>query len=251
MIRSARSSACGRSSRTSASGSTGGPSSSIADPGREVRRRGREEVAAVEGAGDRVERVVRVRELVRRLDPRSLGGRDQEAVVRPDVAAPIPVAECQRPPGTADTRVDDRKVAPDRHVRDRVREHERALQDLLRRDPMGDVDDLRLGRDPLDHAVARADEVVLKAEVAQEGDEHAAEPRCRREQGRRRRASSAGLAHRRRRRDSRRAACVVCGPMVTAGMSAPRRPNARAADAEASTTRSPAGATCGVSSRVR
>ena len=46
----------------------------------------------------------------------------------------------------------------------------------LRRDPVRDVDDLRLGRDPLDHAVAGADEVVLKPEVAQEGDEHAAEP---------------------------------------------------------------------------
>ena len=62
------------------------------------------------------------------------------------------------------------------HVRERAREHERALEDLLPRDPVRDVDDLRLGRDPLDHAVARADEVVLEPEVAQEADEHAAEP---------------------------------------------------------------------------
>ena len=41
-----------------------------------------------------------------------------------------------------------------------------------------------------------------------------------------------------------RAAAVVCGPMLTAGMADPSRANARAADAEASTTRSPSGG-CG------
>jgi hypothetical protein len=63
-------------------------------------------------------------------------------------------------------------VDADRHVGKRVAEHERALQHLLGRDPVRDVDDLHLGRDPLHHAVAGADEVVLEAEVAQEGDEH-------------------------------------------------------------------------------
>ena len=53
-----------------------------------------------------------------------------------------------------------------------VAQDERALEDVLRRDPVGDVDDLRLGRDPLHHAVAGADEVVLEPEVGQERDEH-------------------------------------------------------------------------------
>jgi hypothetical protein len=38
---------------------------------------------------------------------------------------------------------------------------------------VGDVDDLRVWRDALDDAVARADEAVLEPEVAQERDEHA------------------------------------------------------------------------------
>ena len=53
-----------------------------------------------------------------------------------------------------------------------LREHEGALEHRLRRDPMGDVDDLRVRRDPLDHAVAGPDEVVLEPEVGQERDEH-------------------------------------------------------------------------------
>src|SRR5438045_1685334 len=61
-----------------------------------------------------------------------------------------------------------------RHVRRRIREHERALENVSRRNPMCDVDDLRLWCDPLDHAVTGADEVVLEPEVAQKGDEHAA-----------------------------------------------------------------------------
>ncbi len=45
-------------------------------------------------------------------------------------------------------------------------------QDGLRLDPVCDVDDLGLRRDPLDHPVAGADEVVLQSEVGQERDEH-------------------------------------------------------------------------------
>jgi hypothetical protein len=59
----------------------------------------------------------------------------------------------------------------DGHVRQRARKNERALKDVRRRDPVRDVDDVGLGRDPLDDAVAGADEVVLEAEVGQEGDE--------------------------------------------------------------------------------
>ena len=64
-------------------------------------------------------------------------------------------------------------VHANRHVRDRVREHERALHDRARGDPVRDVDDLHVGRDPLDHAVTGSDEVVPQPEVAQERDEHA------------------------------------------------------------------------------
>ena len=70
-----------------------------------------------------------------------------------------------------DAGVDDRQMDSLGHVRQRVREDERALEDVRRRDPVRDVDHVRLGRDALDDAVAGADEVVLEAEVGQEGDE--------------------------------------------------------------------------------
>ena len=120
------------------------------------------------------------------------------------------------------------------------------MQDLLPRDPMRDVDDLRLRSDPLDHAVTGADEVVLKPKVAQEGDEHAAEPIAARSP-----ATSCVAASRTTSTPASVAACVVNGPMLIAGMSTPSRPKALAADADASTTRSPSGGLDGVSSRVR
>jgi hypothetical protein len=57
-------------------------------------------------------------------------------------------------------------------VGERVREHDRSLQHAVRLDPMGDVDDLDFGCDPLHHAVANAHEVVLEPEVGQERDQH-------------------------------------------------------------------------------
>ena len=145
------------------------------DAGREVRGGRAEEVASVECPRDRVECVRRIRELVRGLDARATRRRQQEAVVRADVHAAVGVSERERPPRPADTGVDDREVDADGHEADRVRQDERALEHRRRRDPVRDVDDLRLRRDPLDNAVARADEVVLQPEIAQERDEHAAE----------------------------------------------------------------------------
>ena len=167
----------------------------------------------MEGARDRLERVLRVRELVRGGDPGPLGGRDQQPVVGADEEPPLLVAQRERAARAADTGVDDRQVDADGHVGQRAREDERALEDLLRRDPVRDVDDLRLGRDPLDHAVARADEVVLEPEVAQEADEHAAEPIAAS-----RPATSCVSASRTTSTPASRAAAVVCGPMLTAGM---------------------------------
>ena len=58
----------------------------------------------------------------------------------------------------------------DGQVRHRAGEHDRALRDRLRRDAVRDVEDRRVARDPLHHAVADADEVVLEPEVGQERD---------------------------------------------------------------------------------
>jgi hypothetical protein len=98
--------------------------------------------------------------------------REEQAVVRPDEQAAVACPQGERPAMASDPRVDDREMDADRHVRKRVAENKRALQHLLWRDPVGDVDDLRLGRDPLHHAMARTDEVVLQPEVGEKGDHH-------------------------------------------------------------------------------
>ena len=133
----------------------------------------REDVAAVERPRDRIEHVSRVVQLPGVGDtPLLLGGGNEQAVVGPDIDPPGGVAHRECSPVTAHSRVDDGEVHALRHIGDRVREDERALKHRKRLDPVGDVDDGRLRRDPGDHAVARSDEIVPESEVGQERDEH-------------------------------------------------------------------------------
>ena len=90
----------------------------------------------------------------------------------PTKSRPSPGSQRQGEAPAADPRVNHGQVHALREVRERVREHDRALQHAVPLDPVGDVEDLDLGRDHLHHAVAGADEIVLEAEVAQEGDQH-------------------------------------------------------------------------------
>ena len=55
---------------------------------------------------------------------------------------------------------------------------ERALEHGARPDSVRDVEDLRLGRDSLDHAMAGPDKVVLEPEVGEERDERRHPLRC-------------------------------------------------------------------------
>jgi len=114
---------------------------------------------------------------VRGLDPAGrFRSRHQEPVVRADEEALVTSSQGERAALAPDSWIDDREVNALGHIRQRVAEDEGALEDVLRRDPVRDVEDLDLGRDPLHHSVARADEVVLEAEVRQERNEHGA--RC-------------------------------------------------------------------------
>ena len=143
------------------------------DAGGEVGRGRREEVAPVEGAGHRLQRVVGVGELVRLGDPaEALRGRQEEAVVGADVQPPVAVAQRQGAPAASHARIDDGQVDARGHVPERIRQHERSLQHVPRADPVGDVDDASLGGDRRDDPVTRADEIVLEPEVGQEGDDH-------------------------------------------------------------------------------
>src|SRR5919197_506558 len=133
---------------------------------------GREQIAAVKRPGDGLERVRRVRELARLDDAAELlGGRNEESVVGPHVDAPLAVAQSQRPARAADPGIDDGEMDPDRHVRQRVRERQGPLKHLPRGHAVRDVDDLDVGSNALDDAVAGPDQVVLQPEVRQERDE--------------------------------------------------------------------------------
>ena len=135
------------------------------DAGGEVRGGRREDVAAVEGARDRLEHGTpgSSSSCAASTPPRRSAAGTSRPLSGPTKRRPSPLrsASARRlapTPGSTTAR-----WTPLGHVRKRVREHERALEHGLRRDPVRDVDHLRVGRDPLDHAVADADEVVLRA----------------------------------------------------------------------------------------
>ena len=112
--------ASGSSSRTSASGVSGGPSSAGSTPSARWAAAGANRSRAVERPRHRLERVVRIRDLVRALDPRALGGRDEEPVVGTDEQPAAPVAHDTGATRAADTRIDDREVDALGHVAERV-----------------------------------------------------------------------------------------------------------------------------------
>jgi hypothetical protein len=58
-----------------------------------------------------------------------------------------------------------------RGVGEGVGEHRRALADVVAGDPVAEVDHPRLGRNPVDHGVADADELVIASIVGEEGDQ--------------------------------------------------------------------------------
>ena len=70
---------------------------------------------------------------MRRVDAGLVGGEHQQAVVGADEDAPVAGAHRDGAAVAADAGIDDGEVHADRHVRHRVAEHERALEDRLRR----------------------------------------------------------------------------------------------------------------------
>ena len=117
---------------------------------REVGGRGREEVAAVERARDGLERVRRgSRARAPSAMPPVAVGRRQAAgrcrgrrrAARPRRAARARGARRRRPGSTT------ARWTPTGMYGERVREHERALEHVPRRDPVRDVDDLDVGSD--------------------------------------------------------------------------------------------------------
>ena len=133
-----------------------------------------------------------------------------------------------RTPLAADARVDDREVDARGHVRQRVGEHERALEHRLRLDPVRDVDHLARQARSRDHPVARADEVVVEPEVGQERDDHGV--RLSLDGARRGSPRPATRPRGRRAGPPTRAAEVVSGPIETTGIAGSISASTRAAE---------------------
>ena len=135
-------------------------------PARRRRGRGRSARPAVEHDGG-------VRDLDGRRDAAEPIGRDEEqAVVRADVEASV--RRRAEPAAGARRRRRDRRRPGGRRPACTAacrRATSAPCRTLLRRDPVGDVDHVGVGRDALDDPVADAREVVLEAEVGQERDD--------------------------------------------------------------------------------
>jgi hypothetical protein len=80
-------------------------------------------------------------------------------------------AHCHGAALAAHLGIDDREVHPGREVGQGAAQHQRAGAHVVAVDPVADVEDARLGRDPGHDAVAHADELVVVAVVGQEGDD--------------------------------------------------------------------------------
>ena len=209
-----------------------------------------EDVAAVEGRRHPFEHHRGVRHLDGGRDSAEPIGRNEEqAVVRTDVEASVLAAKGHGPAHAADPGIDHGQVNAGRHVRERIGERQCPAHHLLRGNPVRDVDQDGLGSYASDDPVTDAREGILDAEVAQEGDDasrDAASVTARASPSRSCVVASSTTA-----RPPRRAASVVIGPIDTQGRSTRRAANARAAEAEARTTRSPSGNDPGRSSTER
>ena len=132
---------------------------------------GAEHVAAVEGGRHLRPPEGRVRE---RVDARvgvAVQDRREDAVVGADEQVG-PGRDREAAPVRPDAGVHHRdEHGPGRERRVRGGEGERGALDVAGRDLVGDVDDLRRGRDPEDRALHRPDVVVAGAEVGEEGED--------------------------------------------------------------------------------
>jgi hypothetical protein len=182
---------------------------------------------------------------------RALGRDEKEAVVGADEQPPVAGRDGERAPVAADTGVDHREVHPLGHVRQRVGQDERALEDCCGGMPCVMSMICASGAMPLHHAVARPDEGVLQPEVGEKRDDHGRSLKGHTRESRHEALEVVRIASAATRIPAASAARVVSGPIETAKRSSPSAPKARAADADASTTRSPSGGGSGRSSRVR
>ncbi len=105
--------------------------------------------------------------------PQRLPGQREQPVVRTHQQPTVLAAQGDGAALGAHLRVHHPHVHSARQVGQGVAQHDRPLPHGEAPDAVGEVDDLGVGRDPADHAVADAHELVVVAVVGEEGDDHA------------------------------------------------------------------------------
>ena len=231
--------------RTSSCGSIRGRAPRAARPSRDAPRPARRRRARGRFATP-FEAVARVRELVRGGDHlRSSAASISRPLSGPTRARAVPGADRDRAPFAADAGIDHREVHADAAGtasgwRGRARPAVTACGGM----PCVSRSSRASRRDPRDHAVTGADEVVLQPEVGQEGDRTVTlspSSRVSRPQRRAHRGRGRGLAPRSRAPRSRDLGVGLAGRSRPPERVPPTPAYARAAEPEASTTTSPSG----------
>ncbi len=102
--------------------------------------------------------------------PKRSRGEHQQPVVGPDEQRAPRRRSAARPPAAAEPTPGSTtaRCTPAGMYAQRAPQHERARAHLVARDPVRDVDDPHVRRDPRDHPVADADELVLEPVVREE-----------------------------------------------------------------------------------
>ena len=164
--------AAGSSSRTSSSGSSGVPASASASPAasRAATGANRSRPWNVAETGSSRHGEVEISTASTTPPKRSAAGMQQAVVGADEQAVVERGAQRDGAAPRADLRVDDREVHAGRRVGEGAREHQRAGEDGLARDAVGEVDDARGRALVRDHGVHDADELVRQPVVGEEGD---------------------------------------------------------------------------------
>ena len=134
-------------------------------------RHRRKDIAAVKGAGARLQHEALVGQLHRFAHAAQRGSSSgQQPVVRPDQHVAAPCAHGDGPALGADPRIHHAHVDANRHIGQHVDPGERAPPDVKRRDLVRDVHQPRIRCAPHDHATAAPCGIVAVPKISHQRD---------------------------------------------------------------------------------
>src|ERR1043165_5766270 len=141
--------------------------------------RGREHIAAVEGCADVFPKETFVCQLTRLVLPFPLSNPTEQPIIRPDKKL-IGTLDQDRPALRANAWIDYAHVnCSSWKISVNGKKVKSARVDVVRRDVVRGVDNLRARVDREDHTLHRTDEIILYAEIGEESDDRIIEIRHR------------------------------------------------------------------------